>query len=294
MNTASTASTTTAQGAATARPEHDAMTGAGSHASPSPRARAAHADVAPIGFARLVQVELVKMFNTRSGFWLAASVVILSVLATAGVLVFGSASAMTYANFSAAVGMPIAIILPVMAILTVTSEYSQRTALTTFTLVPRRARVIAAKLVVAVLVGVVGIVVACLVGALGNLAGAALHDISPVWETSVQDLSMVVLANVIGMLMGFTLGVLLRNSPAAVVAYFVYTFVFPNVMGALAFYRDGFMDVWPWVDLFYNQTSLFERTPSGVEWAQLAATAGLWLVLPMAFGLWRTLRSEVK
>lgn len=263
-----------------------------SRPTPEPRSKAARPG--PIPFSRLVHVELTKMFNTRSGFWLAASVVILSTLASAGVMVFGSDSAITYANFSAAVGMPIAIILPIMAILTVTSEYGQRTTLTTFTLVPHRGRVIAAKLAVAVLVGVVGIVVACAVAALGNVVGAALHDVTPVWETSVGDLTMVVLANVIGMLMGFTLGVLFRNSPAAVVAYFVYTFVFPNVMAALAFYRAGFGDVWPWVDLFYNTTFLYERTPSGVEWAYLASSAALWLVLPVTVGLWRTLRAEVK
>jgi ABC-2 type transport system permease protein len=252
------------------------------------------ADLAPIGFTQLVRVEAVKMVNTRSGFWLATSIVVLAALATAGVLVFGSESAVNYGNFAAAVGMPTAIILPVMAILTVTSEYSQRTALTTFALVPHRGRVVAAKAVLAVLVGVVAIRAACGIGALGNLLGAAVHGIDPIWEFGVVDLVMVVLANVIGMLMGFTLGVLLRNSPAAVVAYFVYSFVLPNVWGALAFYRPSFEDVWPWVDLFYTTTSLYERTPSGVEWAQLAVSLGLWLVLPLAVGLRQTLRAEVK
>ena len=37
------------------------------------------------------------------------------------------------------------IILPLIAILAVTSEWSQRTGLTTFTLVPHRGRIIAAK-----------------------------------------------------------------------------------------------------------------------------------------------------
>lgn len=247
-----------------------------------------------VGFAALTRVELVKMFNTRSGFWLAASIVILSVLATAGVMVFGSDAAITYDNFAAAVGMPMAILLPVMAILTVTSEYSQRTGLTTYTLVPSRARVVAAKAAVALLIGVVGMLVATGIGALGNLFGAEVRGVDPVWGFTASDMAMVVLGNVIGVAMGFTLGVLLRSSPAAIVAYFVYSFVFPNVMGALAFYRESFHDVWPWVDLFYNQTELFVGVPDAEGWAQLGVTALVWLLLPLAVGLRALMRSEVK
>lgn len=247
-----------------------------------------------VGFATLTRVELVKMFNTRSGFWLAASIVILSVLATAGVMVFGSDAAITYDNFGAAIGMPMAILLPVLAILTVTSEYSQRTGLTTYTLVPSRARVVAAKALVALVIGVGGMLVATGVGALGNLLGASIRGIDPVWGFSLTQEALVVLGNVIGVAMGFTLGVLLRSSPAAIVAYFVYTFVFPNVMGALAYYRESFHDVWPWVDLFYNQTMLFDSVPTAEGWAQLGVTAVVWLLLPLAVGLRVLMRSEVK
>lgn len=248
-----------------------------------------------IGLGRLTRVELVKMFNTRSGFWLAASIVILSVLATAGVIVFGSDAAITYDNFAAAIGMPMAIVLPVMAVLSVTSEYSQRTGLSTYTLVSSRSKVIAAKAVVTLAIGVVGMLVATAIGALGNLVGATIRDVDVVWGFSATQLSLIVLAQVIGMAMGFTLGVLLRNSPAAIVAYFVYSFVFPNIMGALAYYRESFHDVWPWVDLFYNQTFLYDTVPSGGKyWVQLGVTAVIWLLLPLAFGLRALMRAEVK
>lgn len=254
-----------------------------------------HRNPAPaIGFVPLARVELVKMFNTRSGFWLVASIAILSVLASGGVIVFGNEAAITYASFSTAIGVPIAIILPMLAILSVTSEWTQRTGLTTFTLVPHRGRVILAKALVTVAIGVVGILVAMGVGALGNLLGAAVHGIDPVWQFGVADLLMVMLGNAMGMLMGFTLGVVLRNSPAAIVGYFVYSLVLPNVFGALAFYRESFHDVWPWVDLFYNVTSLFEQAPSGEGWAQLGVTTLVWMVAPLVLGLRFLLRSEIK
>ncbi|GGD17201.1 ABC transporter permease subunit [Nocardioides daphniae] len=255
------------------------------------RARGA---VAPLSFAGLLRVELVKMFNTRSGFWLLASIAILSVLASGGVILFGGESAINYENFSAAIGMPIAIILPILAILSVTSEWSQRTGLTTFTLVPHRGRVIAAKALVTVAVGVVGIVVAMAVGAVGNLVGAGIHGVDAVWGLTATDLALVLLGNVMGMLMGFTLGVVLRNSPAAIVGYFVYSLILPNVFGALAFYQESFHDAWPWVDLFYNVTSLFAQTPTAEGWAQLGVTTLIWMVAPLVIGLRYLMRSEIK
>lgn len=252
------------------------------------------APIAPIPFGRLLKVELLKMFNTRSGLWLIASIGILAALATTGVLLFGSVETITYANFSAAVGVPTAIILPILGLLTVTSEFSQRTGLTTFTMVPSRTRVVAAKLVVTVAVGVVAILLAVGIGALGNLLGAAVNGISPIWEFRLAELALVVLANVLGMLMGFALGVLVRSTPAAVVGYFVYSLVLPNIFGALAFYQEWFNDIWPWVDFFYATTSLYESVPSAEGWAQLALSGTIWMVLPLAVGVRLMLRSEVK
>ena len=95
------------------------------------------------------------MFDTRSGFWLMASILITSVLATAAIIVFAPDDQQTYDNFAAAVGIPMTIILPIIGILAVTSEWSQRSGLTTFTLVPHRGRVLWAKFIAAVGVGVV-------------------------------------------------------------------------------------------------------------------------------------------
>ena len=81
------------------------------------------------------------MFDTRSGFWLLASIGITAVLATGAVILFAPDDELTYDTFAAAIGFPMAVILPMIAILSVTSEWSQRSGLTTFTLVPHRGRV---------------------------------------------------------------------------------------------------------------------------------------------------------
>ncbi|MGH3360934.1 MAG: ABC transporter permease [Nocardioides sp.] len=249
----------------------------------------------PIPFARILWVELTKMFNTRSGFWLAASIGITALLATAAVIVFAPDDAMTYDNFGAAIGVPMVIILPVIAILSVTSEWSQRSGLTTFTLIPKRGEVIWAKLLISVALGAVSIVAALGVGAVGNLVGATIAGVDPVWDVSLNQATSLVAANVLSLLIGFMLGVLIRNSAAAIVGYFIYGFVLAGLTAVLAASQDWFRDLQPWIDFNYTQGMLFEGWPVGGEaWAQLGVTAVGWVVLPLAVGLWLVRRSEVK
>jgi hypothetical protein len=66
------------------------------------------------------------MFDTRSGFWLIASIAITGLLATIATIAFAPDKDLTYYNFAKAVGYPITVILPMVALLSITSEWSQR------------------------------------------------------------------------------------------------------------------------------------------------------------------------
>ena len=188
-----------------------------------------------------------------------------------------------------------AVILPIIAILSVTGEWSQRTGLITFTLAPHRGQVIVAKAIAAVVVGVVSMILAFAIGALGNVVGSTINGVDMVWDVGVGDLLLIMLGNVLGLLIGFMLGVLIRNSAGAIVAYFVYSFVFPTIFGILAELVDWFKDLQPWIDFNFAQTPAVRRRPmSGEEWAQLAISSIIWLIIPLAFGIWAVLRSEVK
>jgi ABC-2 type transport system permease protein len=252
--------------------------------------------VRPIPTTRLVAVEARKSFDTRSGFWLLASIGILSLLATTAVILFAPDDELTYETFATAIGFPMAIVLPMVAILSITSEWSQRTGLTSFTLVPHRGRVIAAKGLVALIVGVVSMVVALAIGALGNVVGTTITGTDLVWNVTVQEFSLILLGNLIGMAVGFMLGVLIRNSPGAIVGYFVYSLLLPTVTTVLGETQEWFADKQAWLDFNYAQGPLFEGSGSlsGQEWAQLAFTGSFWLALPLAIGVWSVLRSEVK
>ena len=249
----------------------------------------------PIPMTGLVKVELRKMFNTRSGFWMLISIGVLSVIATGAVIIFAPDSAVTYESFATALGIPMSVILPMIAILAVTSEWSQRSGLTTFTLVPSRGHVVGAKAMATVLVGLGSMAVALAVGAVGNLAGSALAGADTVWDVSLSTASQIVLGDLVGMAIGFTLGVVLRNSAAAIVSYFVVSFVMPGALLLLAQVRSWFEDLQPWIDWNETQVVLFDgATNTGEEWAMLASTTMIWIVIPLVVGLLSLRRSEVK
>ena len=248
----------------------------------------------PIPMTRIVGVELRKMFNTRSGFWLMTSIGIAAVLATVATLLFAPDDELTQEAFSGAIGFPMAVILPMVAILSVTSEWTQRSGLSTFTLIPHRGRVIAAKAVATVIIAVASMLVAMVIGALGNILGTAITDTPTVWDTSFVQLSEIVLANVLGMLIGFMLGVLIRNSAGAIVGYFVTMLVLPGLSELLAANAAWFRDAQPWVDFPFARGELFEGGMAASDWAHLATTTGIWIVVPLAIGLRLLLRSEVK
>ncbi len=255
---------------------------------------AARATPAPIPLIRIVGVELRKSFDTRAGMWLLASIGIVSLLTTGMVIAFGPQQELTYSTFTLAIGYPMSVILPLIAILSVTAEWSQRSGLTTFTLVPHRGRVILAKAIGLVAVTALAMPVAFAVGALGNLTGSAVHGTEAAWDQSVSDVLYFFLANTLLLLVGFMLGVLIRASTGAIVTYFTYAFLAPTLLTFLAFSQDWFRDLQPWVDPNYSQDALFRGGFGAEQWAQLGVTSAVWLLLPLAVGVMTLLRSEVK
>ncbi len=260
-------------------------------AAPAPVARAVPE---PIPFTRLLGVELTKMFNTRAGFWLMVSIAASALIATVSVIAFAPDSALTYDSFGAAIGIPMTLLLPVMAILSVTSEWSQRSGLTTFTLVPHRGRVIWAKMIVSMALGAVSIGVALAIGALGNVVGTSIAGVPTVWDISGDQMSSLVLANVLNLLIGFMLGVLIRNSPGAIVGFVVYSFVLPTLSMLLASFQSWWEKAQPWLDFNWAQGQLYDGGMDGSDWAHLGVSGVIWLVVPLVVGLVMVMRSEVK
>jgi ABC-2 type transport system permease protein len=253
-----------------------------------------HTPVPRIPLGRVIQVELRKMFNTRSGFWLLASIGIVGILTTIGMVAFAPDSQLTYYTFAKAIGFPMTVVLPIIAVLAITGEWSQRSGLTTFTLVPDRKRVVLAKVVSSVIVAIASMLFTFVVGAIGTVVGSAIAGTDMVWDVSVAEGFNIVLGSLLCLLTGTMLGMLIRSSAGALVAYFVFSLLLPTVAGILATSQGWFKDVQPWVDLNFNEAALFNGSLTGEQWANVAVTVVAWLLVPGMLGLRMVMRSEVK
>jgi ABC-type transport system involved in multi-copper enzyme maturation permease subunit len=251
---------------------------------------------AQIPFARQVRVELRKMFDTRAGLWLLISIAALTAVVLViqlAVLVSQDLSA-DFADFMAGMNTPMGILLPVLGIMAVTSEWSQRTAMVTFTLEPNRGRIVAAKVAAALVIAVVAIVVGMVLSVVANLLFGALSDHPLAWDVGPADVFYFFLLHVIGMLTGIAFGTLLLNTPAAIVIYFVYSFVLPGLFELGAALLGWFDSLRPWIDFSAAQSPLIEGSVTGKEWAYLAVSGLIWLGVPLVVGITRVLRAEVK
>ena len=243
----------------------------------------------PLG--RLVSVELRKSLDTRAGRWFTGSIVALCLAIVVIFALIADGGGLTYGDFLMVSGSVLGYFLPILVILMVTSEWSQRTGLVTFTLEPHRPRVVLAKFLAALVLGASLIVLAAAVAGLGALIAGA--------ESSVETGLLVngfVVANLIGIVLGFAIAMLLMNTPAAIVTYFIYTLVLPTAVAILGAFQEWFADLAPWIEFNTAQATLFEGdyVPTGEETAQLVTSGLIWLVLPFVLGLLRLLRAEPK
>ena len=238
---------------------------------------------------RLTVVELRKMADTRAGRWLLASIGLIVVTLVTVRVFSGSADDRNVESFLSFATGGVSVLLPVLGILAVTSEWGQRTALTTFALVPRRSRVITAKLLAALVITVLSVVVCVAVALLGNLAAELLNR-GGGWELGVDAVLYTFLFQLLNMLLGIAFGALLLASGLAIVLYFVI----PTVWTVLGSTITALKDAAGWFDLTTTTEPLITGSMVGDDWARLAVSAALWVFLPLAVGLIRVLRQEIK
>ena len=110
------------------------------------------------------------------------------------------------------------ILLPIVGILLVSSEWSQRTAMITSVLVPHRSRVFAAKLIASVALSVVALVSCIAVAALGTAFAAC--GVDGAWSLPPGMLGQVAVYIATGMIAGVAFGAALLASAPAIVLYF--------------------------------------------------------------------------
>lgn len=254
----------------------------------------------PVPFTRQVSVELRKMVDTRAGLWLMITIAVLTALFVALLFIFGDnggSDERTFFNYLGTTTTPQGFLLPVLGILLITSEWTQRTALVTFTLSPKREKVIAAKGVAALLIGLAAMALAIVMAVIATL----ISDAPGAWDgIGAGDFVNFGILQSLGVLQGLAFGLLFLNSAIAIVVFFVVPIVFNVLVSLISWLRDAA----PWIDLATAQTQLLGFDPntgqdvsggmSGEAWAQLATASLIWIVVPIAIGMWRVRRNEAK
>jgi hypothetical protein len=240
-------------------------------------------DLRPVPFSRTTRVELRKMIDTRAGRWL-LGIVTAAGLATIAATLIWSSGPHSLADFLGFAAFPLTLLLPVIGIMGATAEWTQRTGLVTFTLEPRRGRVIAAKLAAAVLLGL-GVFAATLAAsALATLATGAA------WDLTLPLLAGIGLGLLLFVPQGVAFGFALLNTPAAIVASLLLPTVWTIVGGLVPSVQRAS----EWLNLTVTTGPLMNGTMAGDDWAKLGTSAALWIGLPLAVGTWRVLTREVK
>ena len=259
-----------------------------------------------VPFGRLARVEVRKMFDTRSGFWLMIStgiLIALTLLITLLVVALDEGTEITSRDYSQIMTIPLSILLPVFAIVTVTSEWGQRSHLSLFTLEPRRGRIVAAKLVSVLVLAVGTIVIAVILGALANIVGAAIGDYDVTWNLGFSDILWTVGAQLAYFLMAFALSMLLLSSAGAIVVFYIFALLLPfMVYPPLYFNFDWAKDLIPWIDMNYAVAPLATGDDFNgdavnvgtIDYVRFAFSLVLWIVTPGIIGLRRVLTTEVK
>jgi ABC-2 type transport system permease protein len=233
---------------------------------------------------RLVAVELRKMVDTRAGFWLQVATVAITVVAVIVRLLVGDAADHTFASVLYVGLQPAAVLLPIVGILIVTSEWSQRTGLITFALVPVRSRVLGAKLIASVVLAGAMLVMSVAVAAAGVLVAAP--GIDGTWSDLAPLIGQSTVYVIAAMVTGVAFGAILLASAPAIVA----NFAVPTVWVALAS-LPVFAGVAPWLDPALDGMS--EEVLSLSQWAHAGTALAVWMLLPLVIGAWRITRREV-
>jgi hypothetical protein len=248
--------------------------------------RSAVADHARPGISRLARVELRKMVDTRAGLWLQIATVALTVTAVVVRTLLGDVADHSFAAVLDVAVKPAAVLLPIAGILLVTSEWSQSTGMTTFTLVPARSRVLTAKLIASLVLAGAVLAMSVAVAALG--VTVVSPDAAGTWSGLVPLVGQSAIYLAAGMVTGVAFGAVLLTSAPSIVALFALPIAWTAV-ASLAL----FSDVAPWLDTRLALGPLPKEILDPMQWAHVGTAVALWTVLPLLLGISQVSRRDV-
>lgn len=243
-----------------------------------------------VPFSRLVRVELRKTYDTRAGMWLMIALAAVTLIAAVLFLIFAKpASETSMLNFVGMSSFFQALLLPVMGILVVTSEWSQRTGLVTFTLEPSRIRELAAKTTAVILLGLAAALMAVLFSAIMTVLAGVFRDGGGDWNFGPYAWLQLLVQQLFYLLAGYALGTIFLNSAAAIVVSYILPIAF-SILVAFPWFNDAA----PWLDKNTAMQNTLTPDMPASDWWRILVTSLWWVWIPLAAGVYRVVRSEIK
>ena len=236
--------------------------------------------IRPLRFSTIAAVEARKMIDTRGT---RALIGVIAALAAA-VLAYQVGQDELPNDFGDFVGTAswvVVFLAPIIGLLAMTTEWTQRTALTTFTLAPRRGSVLAAKTLAATgwSLAVFAVIVA--------MSGAAAAIDGATFSGAASDVAGYGAIVVLQTLMGVGLGALAGMTAPALVMFLAA----PTSVAFVAGQGSG--ETSRWFDVFAAYDQIQSDQPTE-HLAQSLVAITLWVAVPIVAGLLRSLRREAK
>lgn len=240
-------------------------------------------------FSRLTRVELRKQLDTRAGQWLLITIGLVTA-AVVTIMFFVGGGDHSYSAYVGVITTPLMLGVPIIGVLAATSEWSQRTGLATFALEPRRGRVVAAKAISSLILGVLTVVVGMALAAIVHGSAVTFRGATADWGIEPAVVAGLALVTALSVVQGVAFGLATLSTPVAIVTLLLVPTLW-SILGSLITAAQEWM---PWVDMSTAAGPLLAGTMAGQDWAHLASSSAIWVALPLLIGLVRVLRSEVK
>ncbi|ADP78366.1 hypothetical protein FraEuI1c_0280 [Pseudofrankia inefficax] len=212
----------------------------------------------------LLRVERIKLFSTRSPWWCLATATVATI--ALAMLVAGTVTKDDLPTFTPAAtqfaGRFGSVIMMVMAILAVTTEYRFSTIRVTFLAFPRRTDALLAKtVVVAGLAGLTGEV-----AAIGSwVVSVVLRPDAPLALRYARDFRVVIGSGVvwaIGAVIAIAAGLLIRHSAGAISAVMIWNLLLENLLPVIPRIGPHLQD---WLPFTAASNFLYDGQPLGTD-----------------------------
>lgn len=238
---------------------------------------------------RQTAIELRKSVDTRAGSALLYTTLTLLALANLGLLAAGTDQ--VGLTLALTIGsMVLSFVVPAIGVLAAASEWSNGSALSTFTLEPRRGRVMLAKSLAAVLTGLALIAAALGMGIAITGMGTMQHPLADPWTLEPHRLAGVALALTLLLLQGIAIGMATMNTALGL----VISYLLPTVWIILSAMNQTVATLTPWLNLTQAVEPINAGNFSAETLAHLGVATVIGIGIPAAFGVWRLITREIK